>query len=99
MPLPLASLLATGAILLAQSNDTPLAAPSGFETLISHIVSVIVFSAIGVVVFGMCLWLFNRLSPFSLRKEIEEDQNTAVAIIIGALIIGMAIIIAAAVHG
>jgi putative membrane protein len=35
--------------------------------------------------------------PFSLRKEIEEDQNTALAIIIGSVIIGMSIIIAAAI--
>jgi uncharacterized membrane protein YjfL (UPF0719 family) len=45
------------------------------------------------------LWLANRLAPFSLRKELEEDQNTAVAIIIGAIMIGISIIIAAAIHG
>jgi putative membrane protein len=39
----------------------------------------------------------KTLMPFSLRKEIEEDQNTALAIIIGSVIIGMSIIIAAAI--
>jgi uncharacterized membrane protein YjfL (UPF0719 family) len=39
------------------------------------------------------------VSPFSVKKEIEEDQNSALAIIIGALIIGISIIIAAAING
>jgi uncharacterized membrane protein YjfL (UPF0719 family) len=39
------------------------------------------------------------VSPFSVKKEIEDDQNNALAIIIGALIIGISIIIAAAING
>lgn len=84
---------------LAQAVENVPATSSGLDSLLGHILSVVVFSAIGMVVFGVALWLFNRLCPFSLRKELEEDQNTALGIIIGALIIGMAIIIAAAVHG
>ena len=54
--------------------------------------------------FGIVLFLvtFKAIAanlPFSLRKEIEEDQNSALAIIIAAVIVGLAIIIAAAVHG
>ena len=37
--------------------------------------------------------------PFSMRKEIEDDQNTALAIVIGAVILGLAIIIASTIHG
>ena len=40
-----------------------------------------------------------KVAPFSVRKEIEEDQNTALGIIIGSMIIGLAIIIGAAIHG
>jgi uncharacterized membrane protein YjfL (UPF0719 family) len=39
------------------------------------------------------------VAPFSVKKEIEEDHNTSLAIIIGAVIIGVAMIIAAAIHG
>lgn len=73
--------------------------PSGLGLLIQHVVAAVIFSAIGLAVFGGALWLANRLLPFSLRKELEEDQNTAVAIIIGAMMIGVSIIIGAAVHG
>lgn len=75
------------------------AEPSGFGLLVQHIFAALVFSIIGVLAFGISLWIMNRLCPFPLRKELEEDQNTAVAIIIGAMIIGMAIIIASAIHG
>jgi uncharacterized membrane protein YjfL (UPF0719 family) len=34
-----------------------------------------------------------------MRKEIEDDQNTALAIVIGAVILGLAIIIASTIHG
>ena len=67
--------------------------------LFRHSLSAIVFSAVGVVVLGVSFWIISKASPFPLRKEIEEDHNSAVAIIIGALIIGMAIIIASAIHG
>jgi uncharacterized membrane protein YjfL (UPF0719 family) len=41
----------------------------------------------------------GKVIPFSVRKEIEEDQNTALGIIMGSVVIGLAIIIAAAVSG
>lgn len=59
--------------------------------------SSLVYTLLGLVLFGASLWLASRLSPFSLQKEIEEDQNTAVGIIIGSMFIGIAIIIAAAI--
>ena len=62
-----------------------------------HLPAVLVYSIVGVLVLGGCFWIMKSLMPFSLRKEIEEDQNTALAIIIGSVIIGMSIIIAAAI--
>ena len=58
-----------------------------------------IFTAFGLLVFGLAYMIIVKASPFSIRKEIEDDQNTALAIIIGAVIIGVALIIAAAVHG
>ncbi len=57
------------------------------------------FAGVGVVVFTIAFWLMARLTPFSLRKEIEEDQNVALGIIMAAVIIGVAIVIAAAISG
>ena len=34
----------------------------------------------------------EKLSPFSLRKEIEDDHNISAAIVIGAIVIGLVLI-------
>ncbi|HMM58865.1 MAG TPA: DUF350 domain-containing protein [Candidatus Rifleibacterium sp.] len=39
-----------------------------------------------------------KISPFSVRKEIEIDQNTSLGIIIGSVMVGLSIIIASAMH-
>lgn len=87
-------------ILLAFAEvDNAVTEPLGFGLLFQHLFAAVIFSIVGIVAFGMSLWAMNKFAPFSLRKELEEDQNTAVALIIGAMIIGMAIIIASAIHG
>lgn len=62
------------------------------------ILSTLIYTMLGLVMFGIALGLANKLLPFSLHKEIEEDQNTALGVIIGCMFIGIAIIIAAAIH-
>jgi putative membrane protein len=62
-------------------------------------VSSVIFVAIGLLVFTIAFFLMTLVTPFSIRKEIEEDQNTALGIVIGAVIIGLALIISAAIHG
>ena len=63
------------------------------------VVATLVFSLIGLVLFAVAFWIISKVSPFSIRKEIEVDQNVALGIVIGAVIIGIALIVAAAVHG
>lgn len=63
------------------------------------LISSAAFSLVGLAVFGLAFLLMKTLSPFPLRKEIEEDQNVALAIIMGSIIIGIALIVSAAVGG
>ena len=69
------------------------------DKLLPVLLTTVIFVAIGLAVFAVAFLLVVLVSPFSVKKEIEEDQNTALAIIIGALIIGIAMIIAAAIQG
>jgi uncharacterized membrane protein YjfL (UPF0719 family) len=64
-----------------------------------NVLNSIVFTVIGLVFFALAFWIIGKVAGFSVRKEIEEDQNTALAVVIGSIILGIAIIIAAAVHG
>ncbi len=58
-----------------------------------------IYSVLGLLIFGVFWLLIVWLTPFSIRKEIEDDQNTSLGIILGAVIIGIAMIISAAVSG
>ena len=62
-----------------------------------HLVLTLVYTGFGIVTFTVALIAMARFAPFSLHKEIEEDQNVAVGIVMGAILLGLAHIIAAAV--
>lgn len=66
-------------------------------TLLNQVVAAVIFTAIGVVFFGIAFLVITRMVPFSIRKEIEQDHNTSLGIILGSVIIGLALIVAAAV--
>lgn len=69
------------------------------EDLLPTVATTVIFVAVGLIVFAIAFVIVVLVSPFSVKKEIEEDHNTALAIIIGSLIIGIAIIIASAISG
>ena len=60
------------------------------------IFSTIVYSFLGLLVFFIAYVVMEKLTPFSMRKEIVEEKNIALGIIVGASFIALAIIIAAA---
>jgi uncharacterized membrane protein YjfL (UPF0719 family) len=66
---------------------------------VDHLLLTLAYTAFGMLVFGVAFVAVVRLSPFSIRKEIEEDQNTALAILLGSMFIGLAIIIGSTVSG
>ena len=65
---------------------------------LDQILGTLIYSVIGIVVFMVAFYIIVKISPFSVKKEIAEDQNVALGIIIGAVIIGLAIIISSAIH-
>jgi len=69
------------------------------EELVPVLVTTLIFVMIGLVVFAIAFFIVVLVAPFSVKKEIEEDHNTALAIIIGAMIIGIGLIISAAIQG
>ena len=61
--------------------------------------STVIYTVFGVIVFAIAFWAMAKISPFSIRKELEADHNVAVAVLMASVILGLAIIIAAALHG
>jgi putative membrane protein len=72
---------------------------SAYEPFLKSLGMAVVFTAIGLALFGMAFVIMGKVTPFSIRKEIEEDHNTALAIVLASVILGIAIIVAAAIHG
>ncbi|HJV49690.1 MAG TPA: DUF350 domain-containing protein [Geothrix sp.] len=69
------------------------------DQLLHQLLVAAIFSALGLVILGVVWLILVKVLPFSLRKEMEDDQNTALGIVLGCLILGISIIIAAAIHG
>ena len=69
------------------------------ENLLSVLVTTLAFTIFGLLIFGLAYTIIIKVTPFSIRKELEEDQNVALGIVIGSIIIGIALIIAAAIQG
>jgi len=67
------------------------------DQLTEILVTTLIFVVIGLLLFTAAYFVLSRI--FDIRHEIEKDQNTALGIIIGAIMIGISIIIAAAIHG
>ena len=62
------------------------------------LLNAVIFAGLGIVLFIAAFAIVDKLTPYALWKEIVEDHNVALAIMVGAMSIGMCIIIAAAVH-
>jgi uncharacterized membrane protein YjfL (UPF0719 family) len=67
------------------------------EDLMEHLVAALVYALLGIVVFVLAFVVLDRLTPGSLWREIIEEHNTALAVMVGAISIGLSIIIAAAI--
>ena len=58
----------------------------------------ILYALIGVVIFWLCFWLIDKITPADLWREIVEKQNQALALVVAAMCLGISIIVAAAIH-
>lgn len=67
-------------------------------TLVQNVEAAVIFAVLGIVVFVGAFALIDRMTPYDLWGEIVREKNLALAVMIGAMSIGLCIIIAAAVH-
>jgi uncharacterized membrane protein YjfL (UPF0719 family) len=67
------------------------------DDLMQHLVAALVYALLGIVIFVIAFAALDRLTPGSLWKEIIDEHNTALAVMMGAIAIGISIIIAAAI--
>ncbi len=63
-----------------------------------YLLNAAIFAALGILIFVVAFAIIDWITPYALWKEIVEEKNLALAVLVGAMSIGMCIIIAAAVH-
>ena len=65
---------------------------------LANVVNAVVYAAIGIVIFALAFVVIDKVTPYNLWKEIVQEHNTALAILLGAMSLGICVIIASAVH-
>ncbi len=68
------------------------------DQLMHNVVNALVFAFVGIFIFVLAFFIMDKLTPYHLWKEIVQEHNQALAILVGAISLGICIIIAAAVH-
>lgn len=67
-------------------------------TLVNNLVNATVFALLGIIVFAIAFVVMDKLTPYHLWKEVVQEHNIALAILVGALSLGICIIVASAIH-
>jgi putative membrane protein len=70
----------------------------GIEFHLTAVLSAIVYSVLGILILVISFTLWDKITPYDLWKEIIEKNNMALAIFAGLMALGIAIIVASAVH-
>jgi len=66
--------------------------------VVHNVETALLFAFVGITVFVLSFAIIDKMTPYQLWKEIVQEKNLALAVLVGALSIGVCIIIAAAVH-
>lgn len=67
--------------------------------MIDNVLAAAAFAFLGVIIFVVSFVVIDLLTPYKLWKELIDEHNSALAIVVGAMSLGISIIIAAAIHG
>jgi uncharacterized membrane protein YjfL (UPF0719 family) len=81
--------------LLAQTTGSTM---WGWERLAWNLFLVVVYGLVGLAFLALAYFAIDRMTPFSFRKEIIDEKNLALAVLLGAVFISVALILAAAIH-
>ena len=68
------------------------------EFHLSSLLNAVIYAIFGVVILVLSFFVLDKLTPYDLWKEVVEKQNLAIAVLAGLMALGIAIIIASAVH-
>lgn len=63
-----------------------------------YVLASLVYSLVGILILGVSFWIWEKITPENIWKEILDKQNLALAVVAAAFMISLAIIISSAIH-
>lgn len=67
-------------------------------TLLSDMTGTLIYAVLGTVIFIAVIFGIEAITKFSIKKQVVEDGNIAVAIVLAAIIASLGMIISSAIH-
>jgi putative membrane protein len=65
-----------------------------------YVCGAVVYSALGLVILAVSIGVFDLCTPkFKIWNELIDKQNNAMGIFLASIVLGVAIIVASAIHG
>ena len=55
-----------------------------------------IFGVTGIVILILGYYIWELVTPYNLRRELQDNKNVAVAVVAASFIVGMAIVVGAA---
>jgi len=68
------------------------------EFHLGALLNALIYAIFGVFILVLSFFVLDKVTPYDLWKEVVEKQNLAIAVLAGMMALGIAIIIASAVH-
>jgi len=65
---------------------------------ISGVIAALIYAGVGIAVFFLVLTIIEVSTKYSVNKKITEDGNVALAIVLGAIILSLGMIISSAIR-
>ncbi len=69
-----------------------------WDVLAWNLTQVVIYVIVGLAIFAVTYLIIDKVTPFSLHKELLEDKNQALAILLGAIFISIALVLAAGIR-
>lgn len=63
-----------------------------------HVLASVVYSFVGIILLIIAFWVVEMITPENIWKEVSQNKNVALAIVIASFILGISLIIASAIH-
>jgi uncharacterized membrane protein YjfL (UPF0719 family) len=62
------------------------------------ILNSVIYAVLGIAIFVVGFIVVDKLTPYDLWKQLIEEKNVALAIVVGCATLGTCLIIASAIH-